>query len=550
MALDNKWIRYIDRTYQQIKDRVLTDMQVLVPEITDHTESNPYVNMLSIWAGIAEMLGYYIDNAAREAHLSQARLYWSGVKIANAYDYRIHSHLASSADLTFRLNKMAVSDIQIPANTEVQNEAGVRFFTTQDVIIANGQREVVVSARQFIPVSEIQIGVSNGRPNQVFEIDDKVVDNTCVVRVDNDFYLGRHTFAFSLNKDKHFIQSVNTEKKPIIKFGDGINGAIPPSGSAIMVEYQTTDGEGGNTGAYTLTKLISIVPLPASYKLEVFNKERSSGGSGVESLEQLQRRVPKSIRTLQRAVTEQDFIDVTELKAGVAKAGLVFTCGKPVQIYIVPDGGGIASSTLIDETTEWVNERRIITVGAEIKRAGEVRIIFHISINVLPAYNRAAVVQKVKENLANFVSVRHQEVAGEVQLSDIYQVIENTDGVKNSNVLVMKPRPYARPLNSEHALDWYANIKDDSTVTNQWKIKLVTTNTYELSRAGQVIGQYQIGITYSFPNLEVRVNSGIYTIGDMWEFYTYPHFGTIDIIEPSLPVSLIEDITITANGGL
>ena len=141
MALDNKWIRYIDRTYQQIKDRVLTDMQVLVPEITDHTESNPYVNMLSIWAGIAEMLGYYIDNAAREAHLSQARLYWSGVKIANAYDYRIHSHLASSADLTFRLNKMAVSDIQIPANTEVQNEAGVRFLSH---LITPSKRSIAV----------------------------------------------------------------------------------------------------------------------------------------------------------------------------------------------------------------------------------------------------------------------------------------------------------------------------------------------------------------------------------------------------------------------
>nr|DAM99172.1 MAG TPA: baseplate wedge protein [Herelleviridae sp.] len=550
MALENKWIRYIDRTYQQIKERVLTDMQVLVPEITDHTESNPYVNMLSVWAGIAEMLGYYIDNSAREAHLSQARLYWSGVKIANSYDYRIHSYLASTADVTFRLNKLANSDILIPAGTEIQNEAGIRFFTTQDVTIANGQKEITTTAKQYTPVSEINIGVSNGQASQVFEIDDNVLDNTCVVKVGTEIYLGRDTFAFSLNKDKHFVQSVSVDKKPIIKFGDGINGMIPPSGSAITVEYQRTEGENGNTGAFTLTKLISNVSLPATYKLEVFNKERSSGGSGVETLEQLQRRIPKSIRTLQRAVTEQDFIDITELKTGVAKAGVTYSCGKPVNIYIVPDGGGVATSDLITETQKWVDERRIITVQAKVQRAGEIRILFNISLNVLPAYNRALVVQKVKENIANFVSFKHQEIAGEVQLSDIYQTIENTEGVKNSTINVMKPRPYARPINNQHALNWVVNIKEDSSSTQIWQIKMVTATTYEVFKGGQVLGQYELGITYNLPNLEIQVLTGLYQVGDIWEFYTYPSFGTIDVVEPSLPVSLIEDITITANGGL
>lgn len=65
MPLENPWIGYTDRTFQQIKDNVLTKFQNLVPEITDHTESNTWVKGISIWAGVTEMLGYYIDNRAR-----------------------------------------------------------------------------------------------------------------------------------------------------------------------------------------------------------------------------------------------------------------------------------------------------------------------------------------------------------------------------------------------------------------------------------------------------------------------------------------------------
>lgn len=38
-------------------------MQTKVPEITDHTESNLFVKIISIWAALVELLHYYIDNA-------------------------------------------------------------------------------------------------------------------------------------------------------------------------------------------------------------------------------------------------------------------------------------------------------------------------------------------------------------------------------------------------------------------------------------------------------------------------------------------------------
>lgn len=73
--LMNIWVSYLDRSYQQIKDRVLVKMASRVPEITDRTETNIFVRMISIWAGFVEQLNYYIDNWGRESFVSTARLY-------------------------------------------------------------------------------------------------------------------------------------------------------------------------------------------------------------------------------------------------------------------------------------------------------------------------------------------------------------------------------------------------------------------------------------------------------------------------------------------
>lgn len=549
MALDNRWIRYIDRTYSQIKDRVLTDMQILTPEITDHTESNPFVKMLSIWAGIAEMLGYYIDNAAREAHLITARLYWTGIKIARAYDYRVHSYLASTGEVTFYFNTPTTVAVVIPANTEVQNDDGIRYFTLNNAVILVGQTEVTTTVKQFIPVSTYTLGVSAGTPNQEFVIDDTVVDSSVVVKVGGLAWQGVATTGFSLPNSEVFVQSVNEEKKPIIIFGDGINGKIPPSGSLIEVSYQKTEGDNGNTGALTITQIISTITTPDT--LYVKNRERTSGGSEVETLEQLKRRIPKAIRTLDRAVTRQDFIDVAELKSGVAKAGVYYSCGSPVEVYIVPDGGGIASNSLLIDTQEWINQRRIITVQTKVLPAGEIRFTLVVTLTVLPQYTRSVVVDAVRTNLANFLSFQYQEIGGQVQLSDIYEVIENTEGVRYSKIDVMKPLPYARPLaGTTNVLNWNREVLVGSNSNATWLIKLVSGGNFELFKDGNLIGIYAIGFVVGLTEIQLQILAGSYTLGDSWEFHTYPYYGTVTLDEPSLPVSLPSDITINASGGL
>src|ERR1035437_8403246 len=121
--LTNKWARYWDRTYQQIKDSVLTRLGATVPEITDHTENNPYVVEIDIFAGTHEQLGYYVDNAGRESFIDGCRLYRSAVSAARLLAYKIIGNLAYCVNVVFTLNKTNATgiDITIPAGTVVSS---------------------------------------------------------------------------------------------------------------------------------------------------------------------------------------------------------------------------------------------------------------------------------------------------------------------------------------------------------------------------------------------------------------------------------------------
>ena len=63
-GLKNPWIGYIERSYEQAKKAIFDKMPYRIPEITDHTENDIFVKMISIWCGILEQLNYYIDSRA------------------------------------------------------------------------------------------------------------------------------------------------------------------------------------------------------------------------------------------------------------------------------------------------------------------------------------------------------------------------------------------------------------------------------------------------------------------------------------------------------
>lgn len=544
--MDNIWVKYVDRSYAQTKAAILTRMQSEVPEITDHTEGNFFVRLISIWSGLAEMLGYYNDNVARESHLSSARLLRSAVKIAESRDYRIKSAIPATVQLAFSLANVTSADIVIPEGTTADTADGTRFVTTRQLIIPIGNKVGYVDATQLSGSNTIALGNSSALVNQVFVIGATgIADNSCVITVNGITWEGKDTLGFSDGAATVFVQTMNEDGDTIIRFGDGVNGAIPANGAAISVTYSTTLGLDGNVGAG------AVIEHSALNALTVTNITRASNGANREDLTSLKKRIPLAIRTVNRAVTRQDHIDIAELQGGVASAGVDFNCDQGVTVYVVPYGGGLATDVFVASIEEAFATKKIVGLPIRVLPAGEVRLRFVVEVNAIPGYSMVAVREDVVSAINSFVSVDNQSIGNTVYLGDIYEIVENVPGVANSTVTLMRSVPYARRLNTTNVdLSWSVSIKAASQATKKWEVRFVSETTYQLIGGGSFIGSFDIGEQVDLREVVFTIFPNNYVSGNSWEFYTYNSYGTLVLEEQSLPISLASDVTVNVTGGV
>ena len=546
MAFQNPWINYIDRSYEQIKNSILQKMILFVPELTDHTENNIFVRLISVWSGIAEMLGYYIDNIAREVFLSTARRKDSAIKISKLFDYRIRGVKAATVDLTFSIPTDAVVDIAIPVGTILTTTDQIQFITLQAGTILAGTREIDIPAAQQTVVPESTIAVSTGIKDQVYELDENIVDTSIKVVVGAIEYTFQESLAFSNSLDQVFTSSLNDNNKMEIVFGNGIQGIIPPIGENINVTYATSLGSLGNLAENTITVIDSNIVTPNGETLSVTNSIRSSSGADVESLTDLKKNIPLSIRTLERAVTIQDYIDIAELVPGIAKADVRYDCGREVDVYVVPTGGGTASDQLLSEVKDaFHDETRMVLTEVNPKAAGEILILLDISIKVNPIFDTTRTINLVKANLISFIGVDQQDISGTVNLGDIYQTMENTEGVSHSLVNLLSLVPIARIIIGNNELDWAPQLLPASQNEISWRVKHVSATTFELQQGQNVIGLFNYGQVNTFPEIRFTINNSGYDVGNIWEFTTYKYNGSIALNEPSIPILRDTNITLS-----
>jgi hypothetical protein len=551
-------IPYTNRSYQQIKEYVLTRLfglrdangqfiqsGGLVPEVTDHTENSLLVRIVSLWAGLIEALNYYIDSAARETFLATCRRYRSAVLIARFYDYRVKCRASATCDVTFYIPSVQTTAILIPAYTILSTDDGIRFYTTQAATLAVGQTRITIPTKQASSIAFAQLAISSGKANQKYELSTNIAYNSLSVKVNGLAWASKDTFAFSSPTDRHFIETVNESGVPIVKFGDGYFGVIPQTGTTIESAYQTTYGALGNVSPYLVNTIVSTLVLPSGVTVTCANLNGAAGGTEVESLAELKRRVPLSNKTRLSAVTKQDYISITELHPSVQRAGVEAQCGADIKLYVVPSGGGVASTQTLSDVAAYAEDKKIIGRKVTVLPTGQVRVKLNIRLRVRADYDINAVYMAVKSRLSAYGSYLNQQIGGTVELNDIIAEIENTEGVVVSKIDGMTTVPFARPLGAVwQTLDWSVTTSPMSNDTVKWKIGFISTSRFQLSKNGNYVGTFNVGTSVVRSEVSFTVNAQ-YTEGSEFEFYTYPYFGTVVLSEMSLPVILEGDIALS-----
>lgn len=556
MALQNKWVGYITRSHLQIKNSVLQRLGESNPEITDHSESNILVIIISIFSGIAEMLNYYIDNMAREAFITTARRYSSVVKHTRLIDYRIKARIPSSVDITvqFRnsLQEPVGSPISfvIPKGTSFNTGNNVNFLSVTDTYVMTGNTTATVSAQQKTFVDSVLIGTTDGTLDQVFSLGNNYVNNSITLNIDGEPWELVDTLGRAEPEDRVFIVDISVDKIAYIKFGDNINGKIPDAGKPVVGSYYISEGADGNVDPGTISVSnfnFSIVGDPVT-NVFITNKLKATAGTDYEDIERIRRSAPLHLRTLDRAVTEQDYIDTAKLAPGVDKAIVHYDCGKYVDIYISPNGGGIAQSSLLQTTLEYFKTRKMITTFLNIQPAGESYI--YLDIEVWAKFRMDGIQTKndVINALIDAYGYEKSDVNRKIRRSDIIALIDNLYRVDYLNLYKILMKPYVRPLLFGKAFMGEVIIGEGSNIKQKWKLQFDGIRM-RLFKNNLFITNIEIGTTYQYPGnvFSITVLNNDYDTGNEWEFYTYSYNTNIETDDFSVPVIRAQDINIKVN---
>jgi predicted phage baseplate assembly protein len=230
------------------------------------------------------------------------------------------------------------------------------------------------------------LGLSDGTPAQRFSLARRPTvpaDVPEVLEVGagdlRETWFPVENFARSGPDDPHFrVDAASGEVQfgPAVRLGDGSvrhYGSIPPKGAPIvMTSYRTGGGRRGNVAAGQIRVLKTSVPYVAS----VENRTAAAGGADAESVEDAKARGPMLLRTRGRAVTAEDFAELTrEVAPEIARAQCIPAESSSeaggVRLLVVPH---VASDSLgrvrlpdlmptprtLSRITAYLDERRLI----------------------------------------------------------------------------------------------------------------------------------------------------------------------------------------------
>lgn len=367
-------------------------------------------------------------------------------------------------------------------------------------------------ATHAVIVRDELLGRSNGDPSQTFrlqntpvlalqpgeivEIEEKQAGETVFVpwQVVPDF-------AGSERYDRHFTLDTATGE---VMFGPAVRqrngsvqqyGRVPEAGRPIrFTRYRHGGGYIGNVPADKLQALKSSI----AYIDRVTNLRRAQGGRDQESLEEVKLRARRELRAQQRAVTAEDYEDLTK---GASRAIARVKCNSPktgngtlppgmVELLIVPAvtdalrAGDLSKlhvdQAMRDQIETHLDQYRLLTTTLRIREPNYIGLKVRAEV-VASEYSRPEIVRsRVLESLRNFISPLALEGENQPQngllgpdwdgwpfgrdlyVAEIFSLIQSLPGVKH----VIDVQLFQRPITPTAETSLQAEDEEERAKTN------------------------------------------------------------------------------------
>jgi hypothetical protein len=117
-----------------------------------------------------------------------------------------------------------------------------------------------------------------------------------------------------------FVAEVDDAGRATLRFGDGEHGARPVAHVELAASYRIGNGARGNVGADSIRHIVLDDPGLADAVESLRNPLPARGGTDPESLERVRLDAPAAFKTLERAVTPEDYATIAQRHPEVQRA--------------------------------------------------------------------------------------------------------------------------------------------------------------------------------------------------------------------------------------
>lgn len=480
-AIFTETFDFTERDFQSADSRLRSLQNSVFPDMTDPDSKN-FINLIrSEMAWVFSRNDFYISKAARESFVATMEERRSAIYHGRRQGYELSGAVAATADLTVTItNGPMPASVTFRAGDIVKTQevpTPIVGEIQSDVVIASGDTTAILSWKHA--QSKQNTYTSNGKQFQRVRLSfSPYLDGSASFSTDAGEWTEVQTFLNSGPNDRHFRIIADEDDFGWVYWGDGINGAIPIG--TFDIDYETGGGLEGNVAKNTLTKFAKNYTDANgnSAVLTVTNSRDAAGGSDRETVAAARINIPNNRRLPAGTTAREDF----ELRAltvnGVARA-LMLSSDEDLTIpenegrlYIVPNGGGTASSSILEavETEITVEYPQIISFTTAVNSADYLTVDIYAVVYLSAGANASSVKSSVLLRLGHYfepiitsgsqfigedittdagIDIRldvgaqnpfidfgynykdeDDNPAGEIPLSDIYNTIRDTVGIR------------------------------------------------------------------------------------------------------------------------
>lgn len=252
-----------------------------------------------------------------------------------------------------------------------------------------------------------------------------------------------------------------------IRFGDGVNGDIPPAPASEaeenvrVVSFQTGGGASGNVTALSLTSFAKPFHVKTDARLfellDIEQRAAAAGGQDKEALEDAEARARRDLKTQYRGVTDADVeylaLNTPGLRVARARAIPLYAPGlkgypeaqAPASVTVVVVPYSLSSNLrpfpsegFVRTVCRHLDRHRLLTTRVHVIGPEYVGVSVRATVKLFPEFGQTETLARVQKSLEDFLRPLplDEDPVGEgwpfgrtVFRSEIYQLIESVEGV-------------------------------------------------------------------------------------------------------------------------